>query len=72
MSDIDPTIEAVFGSPPAGTSLDESIASGYDIVSCVVLGIAVAAVALRFFVRTMGGANNLGIDDYTIVIGLVS
>ncbi|KAH6648816.1 hypothetical protein BKA67DRAFT_373382 [Truncatella angustata] len=72
MADVDPIIEAVFGPLPSGISLEDSIAMGYDVVSCVVLGVAAAAVALRFYVRTMGRASNLGIDDYTVLVGLLS
>ncbi|KAK9786762.1 hypothetical protein SCARD494_11066 [Seiridium cardinale] len=72
MTDIDPTIAAVFGDPPSGTSLHDSVTVKYDVVSCVILGLAAAAVALRFYVRTMSKGNNLGIDDYTILVGLMS
>lgn len=70
-TEIDATIEAVFGAPPDGTDLTESTVTTYDVVSCVVLGLAAASVALRFYVRTMNGKNNLAIDDWTILIGLV-
>lgn len=71
---IDPTIEAVFGAAPDGMNLSASTTSAYDIISCVVLGIAAASVALRFYIRTMYNtqAKNLGVDDYTILLGLVS
>jgi hypothetical protein len=69
---IDPIIQAVFGPTPDGTDLSESITKGYDVVACVVLGIAAASVALRFYVRMFHTATNLAIDDWTIVIGLVS
>lgn len=72
MSGVDPSIELVFGPPAAGVDLNESITAAYDIVSCVVLGIAAAAVCLRFYVRTMRGANSLAIDDWFVVLGLVS
>ncbi|ESZ96339.1 hypothetical protein SBOR_3271 [Sclerotinia borealis F-4128] len=71
MSGVDPAIVLVFGPPPAGIDLSDSLTAGYNIVSCVVFGIAAAAVCLRFYVRTMQGPNNLAIDDYFIVLGLL-
>ncbi|PQE09656.1 integral membrane protein [Rutstroemia sp. NJR-2017a BVV2] len=67
----DPAIQLIFGPPPAGIDLTDSLTVVYDVVSCVVLGIAAAAVCLRFYVRTMRGTNNLAIDDYFVVLGLV-
>jgi hypothetical protein len=72
MSGVDPAIVLIFGPPPAGIDLSDSLTVAYDVVSCVVLGIAAAAVCLRFYVRTMRGANSLAIDDYFVVLGLVS
>jgi hypothetical protein len=72
MSGPDPAIQLIFGPPPAGIDLTDSLTVAYDVVSCVVLGIAAAAVCLRFYVRTMRGTNNLAIDDYFVVLGLVS
>lgn len=72
MATIDPTIEAVFGAAPAGVNLDESVTTLYSIISCVGLGLAIASVALRFYVRTMHSFNTLGADDYTMTIALVS
>ncbi|KAF7905650.1 uncharacterized protein EAF01_006171 [Botrytis porri] len=71
MSGVDPSIQLVFGPPAAGVDLNESVTAAYDIVSCVVLGIAAAAVCLRFYVRTMRGANSLAIDDWFVVLGLI-
>lgn len=72
MSEVDPTIALIFGPLPAGIDLNESVTALYDIVSCVVLAIAAAAVCLRYYVRSMRGGNNLAIDDYFVVVGLVS
>jgi hypothetical protein len=72
MAVIDPWIEAVFGPPPSGLSLQKSIVLNYDVTSFVLLVLAVAAVSLRFYVRTRVKSNALGIDDYTIVVALVS
>lgn len=72
MSEVDPSIKLIFGPPAVGVDLNESTTAAYDIVSCVVLGIAAAAVCLRFYVRTMRGANSLAIDDWFVVLGLVS
>ncbi|KAK6615436.1 integral membrane protein pth11-like protein [Botrytis cinerea] len=70
MSEVDPSIKLIFGPPAVGVDLNESTTAAYDIVSCVVLGIAAAAVCLRFYVRTMRGANSLAIDDWFVVLGL--
>lgn len=71
VSTLDPVILAVFGNPPDGTDLGEEQYVGYDVVSCVVLGLAAAAVGLRFYVRLSHMAK-LAIDDWTILIALVS
>ncbi|KAI5197320.1 hypothetical protein AUEXF2481DRAFT_9521 [Aureobasidium subglaciale EXF-2481] len=73
MSSVDAGIQAIFGPPPEGIDLKASVTLGYDVVSCVVLGLALAAVALRFHIRLMysSQSRNLGIDDYTILLGLV-
>ncbi|KAI5196665.1 hypothetical protein E4T39_07678 [Aureobasidium subglaciale] len=73
MSSVDTGIQAIFGPPPEGIDLKASVTLGYDVVSCVVLGLAIAAVALRFHIRLMysSQSRNLGVDDYTIVLGLV-
>ncbi|KAI4600166.1 hypothetical protein KJ359_001268 [Pestalotiopsis sp. 9143b] len=70
VSTLDPVILAVFGNPPDGTDLGEEQYVGYDVVSCVVLGLAAAAVALRFYVRLSHMAK-LAIDDWTILIALM-
>ncbi|KAF7518898.1 hypothetical protein G7054_g13304 [Neopestalotiopsis clavispora] len=70
VSTLDPVILAVFGSPPDGTDLSEEQYVGYDVVSCVVLGLAAAAVALRFWVR-MSNRASLAMDDWTILIALI-
>ena len=74
MTKLDPTIEAVFGPIPEGLDLSASTTVAYDVVSCVALGLSAAAVALRYWVRTRHNteAKNLGIDDHTILLGLVS
>ncbi|KAI5270707.1 hypothetical protein E4T47_05909 [Aureobasidium subglaciale] len=73
MSSVDAGIQAIFGPPPEGIDLKASLTLGYDVVSCVVLGLAIAAVALRFHIRLKysSQSRNLGIDDYTILLGLV-
>ncbi|PSR81814.1 hypothetical protein BD289DRAFT_438582 [Coniella lustricola] len=70
---IDTTIEAIFGSPPEGTNLNDSLMTGYSVVSCVVMGLAVIAVLLRLYVRTTYNTElkNLAVDDYAIVVALV-
>lgn len=68
---LDPTIVSVFGEPPAGLDLEESIVVGYNVAVCVVLGLAAASVALRFYVRSIKGAK-LWWDDYTILLSVVS
>ncbi|KAK6199038.1 hypothetical protein LQW54_010166 [Pestalotiopsis sp. IQ-011] len=70
VSTLDPVILAVFGNPPDGTDLGEEQYVGYDVVSCVVLGLAAAAVGLRFYVRLSHMAK-LAIDDWTILIALM-
>ena len=74
MTEIDPIVEAVFGPAPDGIDLKDSVTVRYNIVSCVVLGLSTVSVALRFYIRTMHNTqmNNLGIDDHTILLGLVS
>jgi hypothetical protein len=74
MSGIDPIILAAFGPPPEGIDLSVSLMLKYDIVTCIVLGLAAACVALRFYVRTKHNTQmkNLGLDDYSIVVALVS
>lgn len=72
MTTKDPIIAAVFGEAPAGVSLNESVTMVYSVISVVGLGLAIASVALRFYVRTMNNSNNLGADDYSMLVALVS
>lgn len=68
---VDPAILAIFGAAPDGLDLDEQIVTTYNVVVCVVLGIAAAFVGLRFYVRLFKGSN-LWYDDWAIVFGIVS
>lgn len=70
-STVDPTIAAIFGNPPHGLNINQETVVRYDVVVCVIWGIAAAAVCLRMYVRNLKGAH-LSYDDYTIVMGLVS
>lgn len=74
MAKVDPTIEAVFGPAPKGLDLTASTRTGYNIVSCAGLGLSTAAVATRFYIRKIHQSQkqNLGVDDYTVLLGLVS
>lgn len=74
MAKIDPVIEAVFGPAPDGIDLKASVTVEWNTISCVFLGLSTASVALRFYIRTMHNTQmkNLGIDDHTILLGLVS
>lgn len=74
MAEIDPVIEAVFGPAPDGVDLKASVTVEWNTISCVVLGLSTISVALRFYIRTMHNTQmkNLGIDDHTILLGLVS
>ncbi|KPM42205.1 hypothetical protein AK830_g4328 [Neonectria ditissima] len=63
---VDATILAAFGEPPEGMDLEEQRVVAHNVAVCVSLGLAVASVALRLYVRRMKGAR-LGMDDYTIV-----
>ncbi|KAI5467618.1 hypothetical protein BGZ63DRAFT_371683 [Mariannaea sp. PMI_226] len=67
---IDPHMAAIFGPPPAGLDLDEQISTPYNVVVCVTFGIAIAIVALRFFVRKWKGSD-LWYDDWAIACSTI-
>ncbi|KAF5493503.1 Satratoxin biosynthesis SC1 cluster protein 4 [Colletotrichum fructicola] len=62
---VDPNIVAIFGEAPAGLDLDEQIVTSYNVAVCIVLGLAAASVALRFYVRCVKGSK-LWYDDWAI------
>lgn len=68
---VDPKIVAIFGPPPKGLDLEKNVITTYNVVVCVVLGIAVTVVALRFYVRNMKSAN-IEMDDWAVLVSLVS
>lgn len=68
---VDPVILAAFGEPPEGLDLEERRVVNHNVAVCVSLGIAVAAVALRLYVRRLKGAR-LWFDDYAIIFSTVS
>lgn len=68
---VDPNIVAIFGEPPAGLDLDEQIVTSYNVAVCIVLGLAAASVALRFYVRCVKGSK-LWYDDWAIFLSVVS
>ncbi|KAH6977356.1 hypothetical protein BKA56DRAFT_732660 [Ilyonectria sp. MPI-CAGE-AT-0026] len=63
---VDPVILAAFGEPPEGLDLEERLVVNHNVAVCVSLGLAVAAVALRLYVRRLKGAR-LWFDDYAII-----
>jgi hypothetical protein len=69
--EVDPNIVAIFGPPPKGLDLEKNVITTYNVVVCVVLGIAVTVVALRFYVRNMKSAN-IEMDDWAVLVSLVS
>ncbi|KAF9876561.1 integral membrane protein pth11-like protein [Colletotrichum karsti] len=66
---IDPNIVAIFGEAPADVDLNERSVVSHNIAVCVVLGVAAASVALRFYVRIFKGAK-LWYDDYAIFLSV--
>lgn len=66
----DPYIEAIFGPAPSDLDLSDELVTRYNIVTAVILGLAVAIVGLRIYVRKW--RNNLWWDDYAIVVATVS
>lgn len=68
---VDPNIVAIFGPPPKGMDLEKNVITTYNVVVCVVLGISVTVVALRFYVRNMKSAN-IEMDDWAVLVSLVS
>lgn len=67
---VDPIIKLKFGLPPDGLDLDEEQYTMYNAVTSVALGIAIACVALRLYVRRLKGPM-LGSDDYAILLSTV-
>ncbi|KAH0426536.1 integral membrane protein pth11-like protein [Colletotrichum camelliae] len=65
----DPNIVAIFGEAPAGLDLDEQIVTSYNVAVCIVLGLAAASVALRFYVRCVKGSK-LWYDDWAIFLSV--
>jgi nitrate reductase gamma subunit len=70
MTDIDPTILAIFGPVPAGTGLNENPTAGNDVAVAVLLGIATVAVVLRLWCRRYT-STPLKADDSVIVAALL-
>lgn len=70
MADVDPTILALFGPPPAGTDLSENPIAGNDTAVAVLLGIATVAVVLRLWCRRYT-SSPLKADDSVIVAALI-
>jgi hypothetical protein len=68
---VDANIVAIFGPPPEGLDLGHNVILLYNVVTCVVLGVAVAVVGLRFYVRNMKSAN-IEMDDWAVLLSLVS
>ncbi|KAJ4249749.1 hypothetical protein NW762_012090 [Fusarium torreyae] len=60
---LDPNIVGIFGPPPEGLDLEHNLVTTYNVVSCVVFGVAVAIVALRFYVRNMK-SSQVELDDW--------
>ncbi|KAH7120219.1 hypothetical protein B0J13DRAFT_599485 [Dactylonectria estremocensis] len=65
---VDPIIVAAFGEPPDGVDLEEKLVENQNVAVSVVFGLAVAAVALRLYVRRFKGGARLWLDDYAIVL----
>ncbi|KAF4958721.1 hypothetical protein FSARC_10946 [Fusarium sarcochroum] len=66
---VDPNIVAIFGPPPEGLDLEHHVVTTYNVVSCVVLGVAVAIVGLRFYVRIMK-SSCVEMDDWAVLVSL--
>ncbi|KAI6765462.1 hypothetical protein HG530_006532 [Fusarium avenaceum] len=66
---VDPNIVAIFGPPPTGLDLGHNVILLYNVVTCVILGVAVAVVGLRFYVRNMKSAN-IEMDDWAVLLSL--
>lgn len=69
--ELDPNIVAIFGPPPKYLDLSRHQITTYNIVTCIILGIAFLVVALRFYVRNMKSAQ-LEMDDWAVLVSLVS
>ncbi|KAM0351009.1 hypothetical protein ACHAPU_002787 [Fusarium lateritium] len=67
---IDPRIVAIFGPPPEDLDLDESVVTLYNVLTSVILGIAVLVVGLRFYARNMKSAN-LEMDDWAVLLSVI-
>ncbi|CAF3492895.1 unnamed protein product [Fusarium graminearum] len=68
--ELDPNIVAIFGPPPKDLDLGRHQITTYNIVTCIILGIAFLVVALRFYVRNMKSAQ-LEMDDWAVLVSLV-
>lgn len=68
---VDPNIVAIFGPPPDGLDLEYNVITLYNVVCCVVYGVAVAVVGLRFYVRNMK-SSGLEMDDWAVLCSVVS
>jgi hypothetical protein len=69
--ELDPNIVAIFGPPPQDLDLSRDQITLYNVVTCVILGIAFLVVAMRFYVRNMKSAK-LEMDDWAVLVSLVS
>lgn len=67
---IDPAILSIFGEPPDGIDLSNSLVVRYNIIVLVIFGLAVGFVALRIYVRV--SRSFLWYDDYAIMLSVVS
>ncbi|KAF4424714.1 hypothetical protein F53441_14224 [Fusarium austroafricanum] len=66
---VNPNIVAIFGPPPKGLDLENHVITKYNVVVCVVLGIATTVVGLRFYVRHMKSAQ-IEVDDWAVLVSL--
>lgn len=62
----------VFGTPPAGVNLNETQNSAITSSVVALMVIATIAVGLRVIARTMQKGIGLALDDYLVILGLVS
>ncbi|KAF4980833.1 hypothetical protein FZEAL_3249 [Fusarium zealandicum] len=66
---VDPKVVKIFGPPPEGLDLQNNVITTYNVVVCLVLGIAIAVVGLRFYVRNMKSVQ-VEMDDWAVLISL--
>ncbi|KAF7526685.1 hypothetical protein G7054_g10689 [Neopestalotiopsis clavispora] len=71
MSDLDPSVIAMFGYPPPGIDLAENYRPRSTIVTALLLLCTILIVVLRFAAKKVHGAS-LYADDYAIVVALTS